>query len=64
MSKSDKYKIIKWYNQETREVFFGIDVRMGGEWYHVIDGNPAAPVFFSTEKEAKEWKAKNTHQKL
>ncbi len=44
------YRINTWFNTKDRKVEFGVDAKVNGKWYHVIDGDK--PCIYPTEKEA------------
>ena len=48
-----KTKVNDWYNPETDEVLYGIDVWHSGEWCHAAEGGK--PLLFKTaaERDAK-----------
>jgi hypothetical protein len=44
-----RYKIHKWFNKKTWDIFYGIDVIINGKSYHVKEKKP---LFFQTKSEA------------
>lgn len=47
-----KYKVINWFNSTERKIFYGIDIKVDGQWCHLLKKSNE-PAFFDTEDEAK-----------
>ncbi len=44
------FKVNQWYNQKTKEILFGVDVKVNGVWHHLKDGDDDC--IYKTKKEA------------
>lgn len=49
----DKFKVVNWFEGKTRKIFYGIDCRIDGVWYHMT-GDDGKPEFFDTKEGANE----------
>ena len=43
-------KVVKWYNQKTREILYGVDIKINGKWSHFKEGDEEP--FYKTAHEA------------
>lgn len=50
MSKPTKYRSVTWFNRKKREVVYGIDAKINGKWYHVVEGRNK--LFYFDRKDA------------